>query len=133
MTTRGFYIGFSVLLAAGFTWLALNIHGQYTASLCMFKNTTGIPCPACGTTSGIMQLFHGEIWNAILTNPLSIPAAFALAILPGWLLYDLLRKKESLYQAFRNTESIIKQKPVAIALVLMVVCNWIWNLIKLNG
>ncbi len=133
MTTRRFYIGFSVLLAAGFTWLALNIHGQYTASLCMFKNTTGIPCPACGTTRGIMQLFHGEIWNAILANPLSIPAAIALAILPGWLLYDLLRKKESLYQTFRNTESIIKQKRFAIALVLMVVCNWIWNLIKLNG
>jgi len=133
MTARRFYIGFSVLLAAGFTWLALNIHGQYTASLCMFKNTTGIPCPACGTTRGIMQLFHGEIWNAILANPLSIPAAFALAILPGWLLNDLLRKKESLYQTFRNAESIIKQKPFAIALVLMVVCNWIWNLIKLNG
>lgn len=133
MTARRFYIGFSVLLAAGFTWLALNIHGQYTASLCMFKNTTGIPCPACGTTRGILQLFHGEIWNAILANPLSIPAAIALAILPGWLLNDLLRKKESLYQTFRNAESIIKQKPFAIALVLMVVCNWIWNLIKLNG
>lgn len=133
MTARHFYIGFSVLMAAGFTWLAVNMNGQYTTSVCMFKNTTGIPCPACGTTRGMMQLFHGELWNAILANPFSIPAAIALAILPAWLLYDLLRKKESLYQAFRKAESIINRKPVAIAFALMVVCNWIWNLIKTNG
>lgn len=133
MSIRAFYIGIALLITLGTGWLALNLHGTLTASMCMFKNTTGIPCPGCGTTRGIMQLLSGHIAAAWYSNPFSIAAFIMMCILPFWMAHDVLRKKQSMYQAFRGAETMIKRKSIAILFFGTIIGNWIWNIIKANG
>jgi len=63
-------------LGAAAVWLAART-GQ-TAQLCLFKRLSGMPCPACGLTRGLLSVLQGEIAAAWLYNPLlfSIIAIF---------------------------------------------------------
>ncbi len=104
MSRRAWRAGF---LAALFTFFAL-----YQAPLvpefrlCGFYWLTGWPCPLCGLTRAMSQLFHGHMRSAIELNalsPLVIVLLVALvwrAALPGWvwkwfggaaLVYDVWR------------------------------------------
>ncbi|MFZ9718959.1 MAG: DUF2752 domain-containing protein [Chitinophagaceae bacterium] len=133
MSIRAFYIGTALLITLGAGWLALNLHGTLTASTCMLKNTTGIPCPGCGTTRGIMQLLSGHIVAAWYSNPFSIAAFITMCIIPFWMAHDGLKKKQTMYKAFLNAEAMMKRKPIAILFFGIILSNWIWNIIKANG
>jgi hypothetical protein len=102
--SRGWRAG---LVAALFTFFAL-----YRAPLvpqfrlCGFYWLTGLPCPLCGLTRAMCQLFHGQMRSALELNalsPLVVVLLLALvwrAALPGWvwigfgsvaLVYDVWR------------------------------------------
>jgi hypothetical protein len=102
--TRGWR---AVAVAALFTVFAL-----YRAPLvpqfrlCGFYWLTGWPCPLCGLTRAMCQLFHGELGSALQLNALSpLVVILLLAIvwrpaLPGWvwiafggaaIVYDIVR------------------------------------------
>jgi len=58
-------------------WLALGgaaiLLGRYLGqpvSLCLFKRLTGIACPTCGFTRGVLNLLQGRLLQAWLCNPL---------------------------------------------------------------
>lgn len=58
-------------------------------TLCLFKLTTGHPCPACGFLRAARLLVRGDIAGAFVVNPLdtalmllALPAALACAM-PG--------------------------------------------------
>ncbi|GAB4372792.1 MAG: hypothetical protein Kow0062_09360 [Acidobacteriota bacterium] len=40
------------------------------AGSCRFHDLTGLPCPTCGTTRGILALAHGDLATALRMNPL---------------------------------------------------------------
>lgn len=50
--------------------LALVVSFFTDASLCLFYNITGIPCPACGMTRSYINLFQGNINQAFWNHPL---------------------------------------------------------------
>ena len=50
--------------------------------LCPFRAVTGYPCPGCGMTRAFSAIAHGELWRAVVYNPLS-PLLF-LALLLVW-------------------------------------------------
>lgn len=61
-------------------------------SICLFYNTTGIPCPGCGMTRSYLHLFKGRLAEAFHFHPL-----FALVVfLPFLITTD---KKRYLYSA----------------------------------
>ncbi len=51
---------------------------------CPFKRMTGLPCPTCGASRGMLALLHGDVLAAWLCNPLVFTAGavavFALAL-----------------------------------------------------
>jgi hypothetical protein len=49
-------------------WLSAHFHQP--VQLCLFKRLTGIPCPTCGFTRGVISLLGGHITQAWLCNPL---------------------------------------------------------------
>jgi hypothetical protein len=68
-------------LAAVAQWIAPRMN--FALPMCLFKRITGLPCPTCGTTRGMMHLLHGDVVGAWLYNPLvftvlSIAAAVIL-------------------------------------------------------
>jgi hypothetical protein len=99
-------------------------------SVCMIKNATGYPCPSCGTTRAVQALYKGDLKGSVAFNPFGIIASMALLILPIWVGFDLAIKKQTFYVAYNKMEAILKQKKIAIPLIILVVLNWIWNIYK---
>lgn len=77
------FVAALVLLASFLPWPAV----LEQASLCSFRNWTGLPCPACGLTRGFRCLAHGEIAQAWTHHPFALPLfllAIGLATSPLW-------------------------------------------------
>ena len=97
---------------------------------CIIKNVTGFACPSCGTTRAIELTLKGEFTESLLMNPFGIIVGFGMLIVPLWILTDLISKRETFYLAYKKTEKKIQTKGIAIFLIILVVCNWIWNITK---
>ena len=52
------------------------------ATLCVFRNVTGLPCPTCGSSRAALAVVRGRPLEAIVLNPF-VTVAGALAI--AWL------------------------------------------------
>lgn len=46
------------------------VHDDGRAVLCLFKRITGVPCPTCGVTRGLLALADGDPVAALVCNPL---------------------------------------------------------------
>lgn len=126
---------YSILLIAsivGFAYLFYKIKFSESAhvTFCVIKNVTGYACPSCGTTRSVQLFLQGDIVASFLMNPFGIIVALLMVIAPIWILFDLITKKETFYFWYIKTEKIIRNKWIAIPLILLVILNWIWNLYK---
>lgn len=132
MTRNRLYLVLFLALLAGYSYLITSYFEfiNNTHTLCIFKNATGIACPSCGTTRSVQQLLNGNIKQALLLNPIGVIIATIMVIVPLWLLYDVLLKKDTLHKSYNRTEIALKNKRVAIPLILLVLANWIWNIYK---
>lgn len=133
MARNKLYAILSSACAAGYIWILLTYHRHELAlapSVCIFKQVTGIPCPSCGSTRSVLSFLDGDFFNALIWNPFGIIIILFLLITPFWLLFDLLKKTDSLYHFYYRTEQVLKQKWVAIPLIVLVILNWIWNIYK---
>jgi hypothetical protein len=45
-------------------------------------------------------------------------------------MYDVILKKDTLYNSYKKAEAFIKIKWVAIILIILLLINWIWNIQK---
>ena len=93
---------------------------------CPFKFVTGLPCPGCGGTRAVMALLHGQILEAIYLNPLSVLLVVLAIIAPLWLFIDCYRGTNSLSRVMHSPWPT----PVAIIIALIILANWIWNIVK---
>lgn len=119
----------------GYGWLFfLNFISSKTSNLdftvCLFKKITNLPCPSCGTTRAMNQLFHGELLSSLSLNPFGIIVFGIMIVSPIWILLDFLTKKETFYNFYIKFETIIRIKKIAIPLIFLVILNWIWNIYK---
>ena len=58
-----------------------NASHPYSIPCCLFRETTGIPCPLCGLTRSFVSLSHGKPGRAFLYHPFG-PVLY-LAFLAG--------------------------------------------------
>ena len=77
-----------------------------------------------------VHYIKGNFFSALQINPLGYVAAIALAIVPIWILYDLITLKNSLFNTCSIALKLVKQKYIYIPLTLLIISNWIWNIIK---
>ena len=94
------------------------------------KRFTGLPCPSCGSTRSVLSLVDGNLSAAVLGNPLGLILFMIMMILPAWLLYDFIRRKNSLLKSYGKTEVWIRKSWIAIPSVILILGNWIWNIQK---
>jgi len=132
VTRRKLYFLILALSLAGYCWVFLNelIGSTGEIRACLFKNITGIPCPSCGVTRSVSSIISGNIFEALSLNPFGFLVIVLLVVLPLWIGIDLLRRKESFFLLYQRAEKVIQQKQVAIPLILLVLFNWIWNIVK---
>lgn len=116
-------------------WVAAHTLGKAAGlcpfPVCLFKCVTGYACPGCGSTRGLVAIFHGHVAEAIFRcNALSVIEAPVFAAMPVLLLVDAIGRKAFLYRFWMQTERWLKRPVVAISVVGLVLANWIWNLSK---
>lgn len=119
----------------GYSWLFFlkffaNSSSNIDLTACLFKRITTIPCPSCGTTRAIQEIVQGNILSSLVINPFGVIVALIMLCCPLWIIYDYFTKKETFYNFYLTTESIIRTKIVAISLIFLVLLNWIWNIYK---
>lgn len=52
---------------------------------CPLRTLTGVPCPLCGSTRGVIAAVHGDIGDALTLNPAAIGVlVLAGLLLAGW-------------------------------------------------
>jgi len=64
-------------------------------TFCVFKGTSGLPCPTCGSTRAVARLFDMDLAGAIAMNPFTTLVAVVVA---AWAISDLvlLPRRQSL-------------------------------------
>lgn len=133
MTRNRLYSLLGILCLAGYSWFFFAhvfLSADDRLTVCYFKNISGIPCPSCGSTRAVSLLASGDFKASVLMNPIGLLLAVIMIVLPVWLAYDLLLKKQTLFSAYVRTEEKIRIRWVAAVLILLVVANWIWNIEK---
>ncbi len=119
----------------GFIWIIYNLietyqNGKETHTVCLIKQTTGVPCPSCGSTRSVMSVFNGEWLDAIYWNPLGIVLVIIIFVSPIWIIKDWLQSSDSFFKFYQNAETKLRKPYLAYPLIILVVANWIWNIVK---
>lgn len=121
-----------IACSAGFIYLLYHLYysesSQYT--VCIIKNVIGFPCPSCGTTRAVQLIFKGDFIDSFMLNPFGIIISAILTLLPFWIVIDLILKRDTFFKFYKQSEIILRQKKIAIPLIILVILNWIWNINK---
>ena len=94
--------------------------------ICIFKNFTGYPCPACGTTRGLKFFFHFMPYEAFMMNPIAVIVGTAMVVGLVWSVRDLVVGQPSMFNF------IHKKIPwyLVVLIVIFLIFNEIWNINK---
>lgn len=132
MTKNKLYLITLIACSLGLLYLFYTINYSESCSInvCITKKITSLPCPSCGTTRAVELLLQGKLAASFLLNPFGIIVAAIMIIAPFWIAFDVLFKKETFFTNYKKFEIIIRKKPLAIILILLVILNWIWNINK---
>jgi len=87
--------------------------------LCYLKLLTGLPCPTCGSTRALGRLFALDVPGALVMNPVTTLAAFAILL---WAAADLVLLPQK--RALGLELSPRAGRGLRIAVVVAVVANW---------
>ena len=119
---------------AGYIWLFYSVSKfqpeNNDVEVCLFKCVTHIPCPSCGSTRSVISIIHGDFLQALYINPFGIIVAGIMLVTPIWILFDIIIRKKTLYDFYIRIETLLRKPGIAIPLILLVLINWIWNIIK---
>ena len=109
-------------LGGAAVWLGTYLGRPF--ELCLFKRLTGLACPTCGFTRGVIHLMRAQVWQAWLCNPLlySILALFLAGAVMR--VFFAQRLRIQLTRAERAIAWI-----VAFAIF---VCNWAYVILRVG-
>ena len=132
LTKRRLYPLLLFLTACGYVWLFVSDDGSGGNRFvgCPTRIIWGIPCPSCGTTRAVQAAFHGEWLESLCYNPLGILLVAMMVVIPIWILADVLTDSASLLKTYCFIERKFRSWPYALAGILAILINWIWNLVK---
>jgi len=128
------YLILLIACLAGYIWLYFGFKNEITENnsvkVCVIKYVTNIPCPSCGSSRSVISLIKGDFISAFKFNPIGYLVAIIMIIAPIWILTDVIKKNKTLFDFYLKTEKYIRKPNIAIPLILLVIINWIWNIVK---
>jgi hypothetical protein len=129
------YLFAAGLLLLGYGWILYlkmshNNKALSSVGLCIFKQTTGIPCPSCGSSRSVLAITRGQFTEAFLWNPLGYMIAAVLLILPFVILYDLAYQQKVLIHIYERIENLFRKRVILFSAITLIIANWIWNIYK---
>ena len=135
MSNKQVKICISILICIGilyvslFSFLELN---KLNINFCLLKSITGFPCVTCGTTRAFDLLLKGEIYRSLLMNPLGLVVFISSVSFVFLLFFDYFVGTKILNNLIDKTKSLKLNHKIVILVFLLLLLNWIWNVIKMN-
>ena len=118
-------------LYVGFVLLKDHYLPKADFQVCIFKNWTSYPCLTCGTTRSVkLLLLERDFYGALMMNPMGVIVVIIMAVIPVWLVFDVVTKRQSLFEKYVKTVKIISTRYVVALLIALVLLNWVWNINK---
>jgi hypothetical protein len=71
---------------------------------------------------------HGDVLDALRSNPLGIAAVIALGVVPWWIVVDLAMRRSSLIDAYTWSNRVLRQRAVMVGVLFFIACLWTWNI-----
>jgi hypothetical protein len=115
---------FGAITAAGCAVVGLLGLDHLGPTFCLFRLTTGLPCPTCGTTRALGRLARLDPAGALLMNPLMAAGALGLLL---WGLVDAVLLPAR--RALRVTLPAPWPGRIRILAVLALALNWAFLLL----
>jgi hypothetical protein len=115
-----------VALAVVGAWLVSATNPLGILGRCPLRALTGVPCPTCGGTQTVIALLALDLGKAFTASPLLTISALAF-VLSGILALILLPWAERI-----RLPRWTKGKPFAGFLLLLVLVNWIYLIVRLR-
>lgn len=129
MTRSGLYLLTGTGVLAGYAWLAYHWTNPGNTTLCLMKGITGVPCPSCGVTRSVQNIFIGNHREAFGINPLGFVLFGLMMILPVWIIYDLIFRRQTMFVAYTRTEQFLKKKKgIGLILIMLILAIWLRNI-----
>lgn len=94
-----------------------------TDSICVYKATSGLPCPGCGMTRALTALIHGDYGLAFYMHPLW-PLVILGIVIGVWLL--VTRQTER----FKHFSMSRQGNRLWLALLLIVVLVYVFRMLQ---
>jgi hypothetical protein len=88
---------------------------------CVFKVITGHPCPTCGSTRVVLNLFNLDIYSAFRCNPLFFLVGIAFI---AWILYGFYM----LFSGKKVDVTLSKKEDffLKLTLAILFILNWVY-------
>ncbi len=102
-----------VALAVG-----LSHYYRQPVDLCPFRRITGMPCPTCGMTRGVLALGRGDLLGALSFNPMAMAA---LLLGAGWGLLRLIFARQPRLRLSKTVRRI-----ALATLAFLLLANWFY-------
>ena len=102
------------VVPAGFAaYLAGEASGQHLPGFCLLRTVTGVPCPGCGITRGILQLLAGDVSASWRMAP---AASVVLAFFVAMAIIALLEWREIVSAQIANRVRLLADRVLLGAL-----------------
>ena len=101
------------VLAGICVWVALWV---FTGSSCWIRSIFGVPCPGCGSTRAVAEIFRGNIAGALSFHPLVFVSVALVAVCAASFVFDL-----NLFGKSGKTKSILLWGCVVVYLGVYIV------------
>lgn len=134
MPQRTFYRLCILLCTVAYAWLGYQLSvekqgGEFTP--CFSKLFFHLPCPACGTTRGILFLLKGRPHDAFLMNPNAYLVSLLLLVVTALLVSDGLCRTDRLYRFYLYVDRLLHRKILFTCIVLLEAVIWAFHLYRL--
>ena len=105
-------------------------HKQLGLGTCSILAMTGWPCPMCGMTTTFTHMAHGQLFEALLTQPFGVVLFLLTLACGGLAVVELVRPA----RRFVRIWSWVEQRETAIAGGLMggLLLGWVYKLAEMG-
>ena len=130
MSPKGFYKLCTLLCLCAYIGLYYHLYfaGQGGFTPCLSKFFFHLPCPACGTTRGIVMFLHAQPLDALQMNPNSFLVLLALLVMTVLLFTDAFSSGNRLYRLYIYVDKLLHNKYILIPFLFLELLIWVRNI-----
>ena len=122
-SSRADYL-WGLIISSGILLIAVVFpRGTVPSGGCPFKLTLNRPCPACGLTRGVQDVFSGDLGRALIECPLSMVISLLVIAVFIRSMVGLLTGRDVL-----STGRFASRRILVGGSILLILLNWVYRL-----